>query len=105
MSSARSFPLVPCKRRISSPSSRGPYASPSRARPGRCAYPLLLPCSAFVLASVLPTLLAVEPLESLIELRNVFEALALYLFVYPVTTAAPASILGRVRLPTSTPIP
>ncbi len=36
--------------------------------------PLLMPFSAFLLASVLATLLAVEPLESLIELRNVFEA-------------------------------
>ena len=37
--------------------------------------PLFMPFSAFLLASVLATVLAVEPLESLIELRNVFEAL------------------------------
>src|SRR3989454_12452666 len=35
--------------------------------------PLLMPLSAFFLASVLATILAVEPLESLIELRNVFK--------------------------------
>src|SRR5262245_53301184 len=49
--------------------------------------PLLLPFSAFVLASVLATLLAVEPLESVLELRNVFEALVFYLVVNQVTTA------------------
>src|SRR5438093_1288504 len=37
--------------------------------------PLLMPFSAFCLASVLATILAVEPFASLVELRNVFEAL------------------------------
>src|SRR4029077_21050604 len=44
-------------------------------------FPLLMPFSAFLLASVLATILAVEPLKSLIELRNVFEALVFYLIV------------------------
>ena len=64
--------------------------------------PLLLPCSAFVLASVLATLLAVEPLESLIELRNVFEALVLYLIVNQVTTEERATTLVRVLIATTT---
>src|ERR687886_1721755 len=43
--------------------------------------PLLMPFSAFLLASVLSTILAVEPPASLIELRNAFEALVFYLVV------------------------
>src|SRR5262245_39525155 len=43
--------------------------------------PLLLPFSAFVLASVLATILAVEPLESVLVLCNVFVALVVYLSI------------------------
>jgi O-antigen ligase len=64
--------------------------------------PLLLPVSAFGLASVLATLLAVEPLESLLELRNVFEALVLYLIANQVTTEARATTLVRVLMVTTT---
>src|SRR5262249_5823413 len=63
--------------------------------------PLLRPFSAFLLASVLATILAVEPLESLIELRNVFEALVFYLIVNQVTTEARATTLVRVLLATT----
>jgi hypothetical protein len=63
--------------------------------------PLLLPVSAFGLASVLATLLAVEPFESLLELRNVFEALVLYLIVNQVTTEARATTLVRVLMVTT----
>ncbi len=64
--------------------------------------PLLMPFSAFLLASVLATLLAVEPLESLIELRNVFEALVFYLIVNQVTTEERATTLVRVLIVTTT---
>src|SRR5262249_22958600 len=65
-------------------------------------FPLLMPLSAFLLASVLATILAVEPLESLIELRNVFEALMFYLIVNQVTTAERATTLVRVLMVTTT---
>src|SRR2546430_2973792 len=64
--------------------------------------PLLMPFSAFLLASVLATILAVEPLESLIELRNVFEALVFYLMVNQVTTEERATTLVRVLIVTTT---
>src|SRR6266568_4882140 len=64
--------------------------------------PLLMPFSAFFLASVLATILAVEPLESLIELRNVFEALVFYLIVNQVTTEERATTLVRVLIVTTT---
>jgi O-antigen ligase len=64
--------------------------------------PLLMPFSAFLLASVLATILAVEPVESLIELRNVFEALVFYLIVNQVTTEARATTLVRVLIATTT---
>lgn len=64
--------------------------------------PLLMPFGAFVLASVLATLLAVEPFESLVELRNVFEALLFYLIVNQVTTEERATTLTRVLIATGT---
>ena len=64
--------------------------------------PLLMPFSAFLLASVLATILAVEPLASLIELRNVFEALVFYLIVNQVTTEKRATTLVRVLVATTT---
>src|SRR5919197_6090462 len=64
--------------------------------------PLLMPFSAFLLASILATILAVEPLESLIELRNVFEALVFFLIVNQVTTEARATTLVRVLIVTTT---
>jgi O-antigen ligase len=64
--------------------------------------PLLLPFSAFVLASVLATILAVEPLESVLELRNVFEALVFYLIVNQVTTEQRATTLVHVLMATTT---
>ena len=65
-------------------------------------FPLLMPFSAFFLASVLATILAVEPLASLIELRNVFEALVFYLIVNQVTTEERATTLVRVLIVTTT---
>src|SRR2546427_1524055 len=70
--------------------------------PWQVRLPLLLPFSAFLLASVLATILAVEPLESLIELRNVFEALLFYLVVNQVTTEERATALTRVLIASST---
>ena len=64
--------------------------------------PLLMPFSAFWLASVLATILAVEPLKSLIELRNIFEALMFYLIVNQVTTEERATTLVRVLVATTT---
>src|SRR5262249_32719140 len=64
--------------------------------------PLFMPFSAFLLASVLATILAIEPLESLIELRNVFEALVFYLIVNQVTTEERATTLVRVLIVTAT---
>ena len=64
--------------------------------------PLLMPFSAFLLASVLATILAVEPLASLTELRNVFEALVFYLIVNQVTTEERATTLVRVLIVTTT---
>src|SRR4051812_43387754 len=43
--------------------------------------PLLLPFGAFALASGLATVMAVEPYRSLVEFRNVFEALLFFLVV------------------------
>src|SRR5512134_2016554 len=65
-------------------------------------WPLLMPFSAFVLASALATLLAVEPLASLRELRNVFEVLMFYLMVNHVTTEERASTLVRALVVTTT---
>jgi len=64
--------------------------------------PLLIPFSAFALASALATVLAVEPLKSLIEFRNVFEALLFYLVVNQVTTEARATNLTRVLIASGT---
>jgi O-antigen ligase len=64
--------------------------------------PLLMSFSAFWLASVLATILAVEPLKSLIELRNIFEALMLYLIVNQVTTEERATTLVRVLVASTT---
>ena len=64
--------------------------------------PLLMPFGAFLLASTLATLLAVEPFESLKELRNVFEALLFYLIVNQVTTEERATTLTWVLIATST---
>ena len=64
--------------------------------------PLLMPFGAFLLASVLATILAVEPFESLVELRNVFEALLFYLIVNQVTTEERALTLTWVLIATST---
>src|SRR5215475_13755761 len=64
--------------------------------------PLFMPFSACLLASVLATVLAVEPLESLIELRNVFEALVFYLIVNQLTTEERAPTLVRVLIVTTT---
>ena len=64
--------------------------------------PLLMPFSAFWLASVLATILAVEPLKSLIELRNIFEALMFYLIVNQVTTEERATTLVRVLVVSTT---
>src|SRR6266850_6646539 len=65
-------------------------------------WPLLMPWGAFLLASTLATLLAVEPFESLKELRNVFEALLFYLIVNQVTTEERATTLTRVLMATGT---
>jgi O-antigen ligase len=65
-------------------------------------WPLLMPFSAFVLASVLATILAVEPLASLRELRNVFEVLVFYLMVNHITTEQRATTLVRVLIATTT---
>jgi O-antigen ligase len=64
--------------------------------------PLLMPFGAFLLASVLATILAVEPFASLVELRNVFEALLFYLIVNQVTTEERATTLTRVLIATGT---
>lgn len=64
--------------------------------------PLLMPFSAFLLASVLATILAVEPLKTLNELRNVFEALVFYLIVNQVTTEERATTLVHVLVATTT---
>ena len=64
--------------------------------------PLLMPFGAFFLASVLATILAVEPFESLVELRNVFEALLFYLIVNQVTTEERATTLTWVLIATAT---
>src|SRR5215470_11283757 len=64
--------------------------------------PLIMPFSAFLLASVLATILAVAPFASLIELRNVFEALVFYLIVNQVTTEERATTLVRVLVATTT---
>jgi O-antigen ligase len=65
-------------------------------------WPLLMPFSAFVLASVLATILALEPLASLRELRNVFEVLVFYLMVNHVTTEERATTLVCVLIATTT---
>src|SRR6266496_4400314 len=102
MSPARSFPLASCKRRTSSPSSRGSTAGYLQGATRRLYLPLLMPFSAFLLASILATVLAVEPLASLVELRNVFEALVFYLIVNQVTTEERATTLVRVLIATTT---
>jgi O-antigen ligase len=65
-------------------------------------WPLLMPFSAFVLASALATRLAVDPLASLRELRNVFEVLMFYLMINHVTTEERASTLVRALVVTTT---
>jgi len=61
-----------------------------------------MPFSAFLLASVLSTILAVEPLASLIALRNFFAVLVFYLIVNQVTTEERATTLVRVLIITAT---
>jgi len=65
-------------------------------------FPLLIPFGAFALASALATVTAVEPLHSLIEFRNVFEALLFYLVVNQVTTEERATHLTRVLIASGT---
>jgi O-antigen ligase len=67
-------------------------------------FPLLRPFSAFLLISVLATILAVEPLASLRELRNVLEALVFYLIVNQVSTEERGTALVRVLIITTTGI-
>lgn len=64
--------------------------------------PLLLPFGGFCLASGLATLTAVDPYRSLVELRNVFEALLLYLVVNQVSTEERATMLTRVLIAAGT---
>src|SRR5262249_41706395 len=64
--------------------------------------PLLLPFGAFALASALATIMAVEPHHSLVEFRNVFEALLFYLVVNQVTTEERATQLTRVLIASGT---
>jgi O-antigen ligase len=64
--------------------------------------PLLMPFGAFALASALATIMAVEPFHSLVEFRNVFEALLFYLVVNQVTTEARATALTRVLIASGT---
>jgi len=73
-----------------------------QSEPRQVRVPLLLPVSAFGLASVLTTLLAVKPLASLLELRNVLEVLVFYLILNQVTTEARATALVRVLMATTT---
>jgi len=65
-------------------------------------FPLLVPCGAFVLASVLATMTGVAPFKSLVELRNVFEVLIFYLVVNEVTTEQRATALITVLIAAST---
>ena len=65
-------------------------------------FPLLMPFSAFLLVSVLATILAVEPLASLRELRNALEMLVFYLIVNQVTTEERGTALVRVLIITTT---
>src|SRR5438132_14065449 len=67
--------------------------------------PLLLPFSAFLLASVLATILAVVPLESLIELRNVLEPLVFYLVVNQFRPDERATMLTRVLIASRPELP
>lgn len=67
-------------------------------------FPLLRPFSAFLLVSVLTTILAVEPLASLRELRNVLEVLVFYLIVNQVSTEERGTALVRVLIITTTGI-
>jgi O-antigen ligase len=64
--------------------------------------PLLMPFGAFALASGLATIMAVEPYHSLVELRNVFEALLFFLVVNQVTSEARATTLTRVLIASGT---
>jgi O-antigen ligase len=64
--------------------------------------PLLLPFGAFALVSALATVMAVEPYYSLVEFRNVFEALLFYLVVNQVTTVERATTLTRVLIASGT---
>jgi len=65
-------------------------------------WPLLLPYAAFVLASILATLLGVDPFESLVKLRNVGAMLVFYLVVNVVSTEERATALTRVLIITGT---
>jgi len=67
-------------------------------------FPLLRPFSAFLLVSVLATILAVEPFASLRELRNVLEALVFYLIVNQVSTEERGTALVRVLIITTSGI-
>lgn len=59
-------------------------------------FPMLVPICAFAFASALATVTAVEPYQSLIELRNVFEIGLFFLVVNHVTTEEHATSLTRV---------
>ena len=63
--------------------------------------PLLVPIGTFILASILATLTAVAPYQSLIELRNVLEIVLFYLAVNTVT-ADRATTLTRVLIAAGT---
>jgi O-antigen ligase len=65
-------------------------------------FPLLVPMCGFALASALATLTAVSPYQSLIELRNVFEATVFFLVVNHVTTEERAHTLTQVLIATGT---
>ncbi len=65
-------------------------------------WPFLLPYGAFVVASLLATITGVEPVTSLIELRNVGEMLLFYLVVNVVHTTARATLLTRGLIVTGT---
>jgi O-antigen ligase len=60
--------------------------------------PLLLPMTAFLLASVLASLTAVDPSRSFTELRNVFEPALFFLIVNQVASEHRVTALSRVLI-------
>jgi putative inorganic carbon (HCO3(-)) transporter len=66
--------------------------------PAQLRWPLLWPFGSFFLASGLATSMAIAPYRSLLELRNVFEALLFYLVVNQVATEERATTLTRVLI-------